>query len=44
MLTGIKMLVAHVARGSTRPSWALLAISFLISAVVVIGLRIVFGA
>lgn len=37
------MLVARVARGSTRPSWTLLAISFLISAVVVIGLRIVLG-
>lgn len=40
----MKMLVARVARGSTRPSWTLLAIAFLISAVVVIGLRIVFGA
>jgi hypothetical protein len=38
------MLVARVARGSIRPSWTLLAISFLISAAVVIGLRIVFGA
>lgn len=37
------MLVARVACGSTRPSWTLLAISFLISAVVVIGLRVVFG-
>lgn len=37
------MLVARVARGSTRPSWTLLAISFLISAVIVIGLRIVLG-
>lgn len=38
------MLVARVARGSTRPSWTLLAISFLIAAVVVVGLRIAFGA
>lgn len=37
------MLVARVAHGSTRPSWTLLAISFLISAVIVIGLRIVLG-
>ena len=37
------MLVACLARGSTRPSWTLLAISFLISAVIVIALRIVFG-
>lgn len=37
------MLVARVARGSTRPSWTLLAISFLISADIVIGLRIVLG-
>jgi len=36
------MLVARVARTSTRPSWTLLAISFLISAVIVIALRIVF--
>lgn len=40
----LKMLVARVARGSTRPSWTLLAISFLIAAVVVVGLRIAFGA
>ncbi|CUT13462.1 hypothetical protein BF49_4542 [Bradyrhizobium sp.] len=40
----MKMLVVHVARGSTRPSWTLLAISFLISGAVVIGLRLVFGA
>ena len=39
----MKMLVACLARGSTRPSWTLLAISFLISAVIVIALRIVFG-
>lgn len=44
MLTGMKMLVARVARGTTRPSWTLLAISFLISAVIVIALRIMFGA
>jgi hypothetical protein len=37
------MLVARVVRGSTRPSWTLLAISFLISAVIMIGLRIVLG-
>ena len=37
------MLVARVVRGSTRPYWTLLAISFFISAVVVIGLRLVFG-
>jgi hypothetical protein len=43
MLRTLKMLVACVARGSTRPFWTLLAISFLISAVVVIGLRAVFG-
>jgi len=44
MLTSMKMVVARVARGSTRPSWTLLAISFVISAIIVIGLRIVFGA
>jgi len=38
------MLVARIARGSTRPVWTLLAISFLISAVIVIALRIVFGS
>jgi len=38
------MLVARVARASTRPSWTLLAISFLISGAVVIALRIVFGS
>lgn len=38
------MLVARVARGSTRPSWTLLAISFLISALIVLGLRIVIAA
>ncbi|WP_407187671.1 hypothetical protein [Bradyrhizobium centrosematis] len=40
----MKMLVARAALGSTRPSWTLLAISFLISAIVVLGLRIAFGA
>jgi hypothetical protein len=40
----MKTLVARAAIGSTRPGWTLLAISFLVSAVVVIGLRIVFGA
>jgi len=44
MLTSMKMLVARIARGSTRPVWTLLAISFLISAVIVIALRIVFGS
>jgi hypothetical protein len=44
MLTAVKMLAARVARESTRPAWTLLAISSLISAVVVIGLRFVFGA
>ncbi|CUT11564.1 hypothetical protein BF49_2644 [Bradyrhizobium sp.] len=44
MLTAVKTLAARVARGSTRPDWTLLAISSLISAVVVIGLRFVFGA
>jgi hypothetical protein len=43
VLNSMKMLVARVANGSTRPSWTLLAISFLISAVIVIGLRIAFG-
>ena len=37
------MFVARVASESARPYWALLAISFLISAIVVIGLRVVFG-
>ncbi|WP_283818269.1 hypothetical protein [Bradyrhizobium guangxiense] len=40
----MKMLVARLANGSTRPGWTLLAISFLISATIVIGLRIAFGA
>lgn len=39
----MKMLVACVARGSTRPIWTLLAISFLISAGIVLGLRTIFG-
>ncbi len=43
MLTGMKMLIACVARGSTRPTWTLLAISSVISAVIVIALRIYFG-
>lgn len=38
------MLVAYVAIGSTRPGWTLLAISFLISAFLVVGLRIALGA
>lgn len=41
MLTGMKMIVARLADGSTRPIWTLLAISFLLSAVIVIALRIV---
>lgn len=40
---GLKMLVARVARGSTRPSWTLLAISCLISAVTVLAGRCAFG-
>lgn len=40
----MKMLVARAAIGSTRPGWTLLAISFLISAIIVMGLRIAFGA
>lgn len=43
MLTTMKMLVERVARASTRPSWTLLAISFLLSAIIVIGLRIALG-
>lgn len=43
MLTGMKMLIARLARGSTRPTWTLLAISFLISAVIAMALRIAFG-
>ncbi|WP_407188558.1 hypothetical protein [Bradyrhizobium centrosematis] len=39
----MKMLVACVARRSTRPTWTLLAISFVISAVIVIALRIFLG-
>ncbi|MET4788370.1 hypothetical protein ABIF64_000548 [Bradyrhizobium japonicum] len=44
MLTGMKMFVARVVRESTRPSWTLLAISYLISAVIVMALRFVVGA
>jgi hypothetical protein len=40
----MKMLLARVARETTRPSWTLLAISFLVSAVIVIALRIMFGS
>jgi hypothetical protein len=43
MLTAMKMLVGWVARGSTRPSWTLLAIAFLFSAAVVIVLQFAFG-
>ncbi|MFB6463298.1 hypothetical protein [Bradyrhizobium tunisiense] len=39
----MKMLVASLAGGSTRPIWTLLAISFLIAAIIVIALRILFG-
>jgi len=39
----MKMLVARVARGSTRPSWTLLAMSSLISACIVMILRFAFG-
>jgi hypothetical protein len=42
MLTSMKMLVARVVRESTRPNWTLLAISCLVSAVIVIALRIAF--
>jgi len=42
-LTTMKMLVARVTRGSTRPVWTLLAVSFLLSAIIVIGLRIALG-
>lgn len=38
------MLVARVTRGSTQPGWTLLAISFLLSAVVVVIMRCVLGA
>lgn len=44
MLTGMKMFVTSVVRESTRPNWTLLAISYLISAVIVIALKFVFGA
>jgi hypothetical protein len=44
MLTVVKTLAARVARGSTRPSWTLLAISSLISATIVTVLQFVFGA
>jgi len=44
MLTDLKMLIARVARGSTRPIWTLLAISYLFSAVIVMALRCAFGA
>ena len=40
----MKMLVARLARGGTRPVWTLLAISFLIAAVIVTALRIVFDS
>jgi len=43
MLTSMKMLVARVANGNTRPGWTLLAISSLVSATIVIGVRIAFG-
>lgn len=38
------MLVARVAGESTRPNWTLLAISYLISAAIVVVLRSAFGA
>lgn len=43
MLTGMKVFVAHLARGSTRPGWTLLAISCLMSAVIVPAGRCAFG-
>jgi|UPI0004B122EA hypothetical protein len=44
MLRDMKMFVARVACGSTQPGWTLLAISFLLSAVVVVIMRFVLGA
>jgi hypothetical protein len=44
MLTAVRMLVARIALGSTRPNWTLLAISALASAAIVIVLRFTFGA
>jgi hypothetical protein len=41
MLTSMKMIVARLAHGSTRPIWTLLAISFLLSGILVIALRFV---
>lgn len=38
------MLILRLARASTRPSWTLLAISCLISAIIVMVLRVVFDA
>ena len=43
-MTAMKMFVASVVCESTRPTWTLLAISYLISAVIVIALRFVVGA
>jgi hypothetical protein len=40
---GMKMLIARVVRGSTRPTWTLLAISCLASAVVAMALRVAFS-
>jgi hypothetical protein len=44
MMTCMKILVARVARGSTRPGWTLLAIASLISATVVLAVRFALGA
>ena len=41
-MTSMKLLVARLAGGSTRPIWTLLAISCLIAAVIVSALRVVF--
>jgi hypothetical protein len=43
-LTGVKMFVARMVCESTKPSWTLLAISYLSSAVVVIAMQSVVGA
>jgi hypothetical protein len=43
MLMSMKMLVAQIARGSTRPGWTLLAIAFLFSAAFVMVLQLMIG-
>ncbi|WGD51581.1 hypothetical protein QA641_40160 [Bradyrhizobium sp. CB1650] len=44
MLRRVEVLVGRVAAESARPEWTLLAVSYFLSAVIVLALRSVLGA